>query len=183
MYETENPVAIQSKTWLVDALLKLMNEKPFKKITIQELANYAKLDRRTFYRNFESKEDILNYHIQILSDEYVVALLKEKIITIPLSLRVFFEITSKHKEFIILLKNNDLLMFLLNKFNELLPSIHSLVEEKFIDGYFASDDEDIEYIFAFNTGGFWNILIKWINEGFEKTPMEITEIVNKLMIK
>lgn len=182
MYETENPIAIQSKNWLVDALLKLMEEKPYKKITIQELADYAQLDRRTFYRNFESKEDILNYYITALSEEYVIALLRNESITIPICLREFFELADKNKNFVLLLRNNDLLMFLLNKLNELLPSIHDLVEDRFTYGFDAIDNEGIGYIFAFNIGGFWNILIKWINEGFDKTPKEIASIVNKLMI-
>ena len=180
MYETENPIAIQSKRWLEASLLKLMKEKPFSKITIQEIAEQAQLERRTFYRNFSSKEEILSFHIRRLSDELVVSLLEEAALTIPIVLRVFFEMAEKNKSFLLCLKENNLLMFLLTSFNDLLPSIHSLIEPKF-SGRF--ENENIEYIFAFNTGGFWNILVKWINGDFTHTPSEMAEIVHNLMTK
>ncbi len=180
MYETQNPIAIQSKKWLEASLLKLMEQKPFSKISIQEISNEAQLDRRTFYRNFSSKEDILSFHIKNLSDELVASLLEEPTLNIPTVLKIFFEKAEKHKTFLICLKDNNLLMFLLNSFNELLPSIHLIIESKF-NGQF--EDENIEYIFAFNTGGFWNILIKWINEDFTNTPAEMAEIVHGLMLK
>lgn len=40
-----------------------MKEKSFDGITISEITKNADLDRTTFYRNFRSKEDILNIGI------------------------------------------------------------------------------------------------------------------------
>lgn len=180
MNDTQNPIAIQSKEWLVSSLLQIMKKKPFRKITIQEIAMQAQLDRRTFYRNFSSKEDVLYYYIKKLSDEYVIALLKEQTLTIPITLRVFFEMVEVNKLFFIYLKENDLLIFLLNAFNDILPSIHTLIEPKF-SGKF--ENENIQYIFAFNIGGFWNILINWISGEFRHTPDEMAKILHELMTK
>lgn len=183
MYGSENPIAIQSKKWIVDALLKLMERKPLRKITIQEITEKAQLDRRTFYRNFESKEDVLNYYIKSLSEEYLVALLQEEEISIPMCLQIFFVVAEKHKAFLVQLRDNDLLMFLLNRFiNEILPTIHGLVENRSSCSLDLANEENKEYILSYNIGGFWNILVKWINEDLIKTPREIAEIVNKLMI-
>lgn len=180
MYDTKNPIAIQSKRWFVASLLDIMKSKPFNAITIQELSFHAKLDRRTFYRNFSSKEDVLSYHIKSLSEDLTTKLMKEDTLTIPIFLQAFFEIAKENKEFLICLKKNDLLLFLLNNFNELLPIVHSIVEQKF-SGTFMQ--ENIEYIFAFNTGGFWNILIQWIDGNFKQSPEDIAQIVHNLMIK
>lgn len=182
MFESENPIAIRSKKWMADALMALMEEKPFRKITIQELAERAQLDRRTFYRHFSSKEDVLNSYIKMLGDEYVAALLKNESISIPLCLQVFFEIADKHRAFLVQLRHNDLLMFVLNVFNQLLPSVHNLIKERFNGILSITHGDDIGYIFAFNMGGFWNILIKWIDENFSKTPVQLAEIVSKLMV-
>ena len=57
--ETTNITALRSKTWITESLLKLMEEKDFSKITITEIIKNADLTRQTFYRNFDSKEDIL----------------------------------------------------------------------------------------------------------------------------
>jgi AcrR family transcriptional regulator len=58
MKHTENPIALQSKRWIMESLIELMNKKTFQEITISELTAHADLGRRTFYRNFTSKEDV-----------------------------------------------------------------------------------------------------------------------------
>jgi len=61
--EITNPIAIQSREWLTNALLVLMEEKEFKNISITEIATKADLSRRTFYRIFETKEDMYTTRI------------------------------------------------------------------------------------------------------------------------
>ena len=41
------------------ALMKLMSEKDFSKITITELTSLAGVSRTAFYRNYNSKEEII----------------------------------------------------------------------------------------------------------------------------
>lgn len=45
---------------LQTALITLMGQKPFDKITISELVRRSGVSRTAFYRNYNSKEDILN---------------------------------------------------------------------------------------------------------------------------
>lgn len=45
---------------ITSALLEMMKTKPFDSITITGLTKRAGVGRVSFYRNFESKEDILN---------------------------------------------------------------------------------------------------------------------------
>lgn len=47
-----------------------MKIKSIHEITIKELADFAQLDRRTFYRHFKSKEDIIIYGIQKGAKDY-----------------------------------------------------------------------------------------------------------------
>lgn len=51
---------------LTNALLALLEEKPLHGISISELCNAAEVGRTSFYRNFETKEDILKAHIRHL---------------------------------------------------------------------------------------------------------------------
>lgn len=57
----ENPAMVRSRIALIDALIDLMKEKSFKKISIQEITDRAGLSRQTFYTNFETKEDIIKH--------------------------------------------------------------------------------------------------------------------------
>lgn len=62
----ENPVAAQSKPMLLIALLELIEHKLYSSISIKELAECAGLDRKTFYRNFTSKEEVLCHKMYLL---------------------------------------------------------------------------------------------------------------------
>ena len=47
-----------SRSWMCAALLQLMEEKPFNRISITEITKKAGVSRVTFYRHYTSKEDI-----------------------------------------------------------------------------------------------------------------------------
>ena len=49
---------IQSKGLIVQSLLYLMRKKSFHEIKITEICKKAGVSRLSYYRNFESKEDI-----------------------------------------------------------------------------------------------------------------------------
>ncbi|MCR2047618.1 TetR/AcrR family transcriptional regulator [Acetatifactor muris] len=51
---------------LTDSLLTLLAQKPIAEISISELCDLAGVGRTSFYRNFETKEDILKAHIRHL---------------------------------------------------------------------------------------------------------------------
>lgn len=66
-----NLTAEQSKRALADALLTLLETEPFAKITVSEIAGRAGLARLTFYRHFDSKETLLEWHLQRLFETYL----------------------------------------------------------------------------------------------------------------
>jgi AcrR family transcriptional regulator len=61
-----HPSSNISKNMLAQGLMELLEEKEYKAITITQLCEQAKIARRTFYRHFESKEDILSYYISCI---------------------------------------------------------------------------------------------------------------------
>ncbi|MBQ7784301.1 MAG: TetR family transcriptional regulator [Oscillospiraceae bacterium] len=53
---------------LQTALIYLMNEKPFDKITVTELVKRSGVSRMAFYRNYSSTEDILDEIIKLITN-------------------------------------------------------------------------------------------------------------------
>ena len=59
------------KESLTEALFILMRKKPFEEITITEISKLAGVSRISFYRNFDSKEDVLvKYLFEKSMDEF-----------------------------------------------------------------------------------------------------------------
>ena len=46
-----------------EAVLRLLRDKPLQEITISEICDEAGIGRTSFYRNFESREDVIRKYI------------------------------------------------------------------------------------------------------------------------
>mgnify|MGYP001144944150 CR=1 FL=1 len=164
----ENPLTVQSKQWILEALLKLMEEKDYEKITIKELTARADLDRKTFYRNFRSKEEgLCDLYIQMLQD---LPQLSAYSVT-----EAYLSLCRQDAHFFILLKRNNLLFLVLQKFDEYLPAINDL----FLSNPVYRGKSKLELIYQ--AGGFWNITIHWINDGMEESPEEMAEVISRII--
>jgi AcrR family transcriptional regulator len=57
--ETTDPRIVRSRRMLMEALVKLLNQKEFDDISIQEIADEATLNRATFYLHYPDKNALL----------------------------------------------------------------------------------------------------------------------------
>ena len=60
---------LRTRQFIMDAFAELLEQKPFEKIGINEIADLANINRSTFYLHFEDKYALL--------DEYIAELLKD----------------------------------------------------------------------------------------------------------
>jgi AcrR family transcriptional regulator len=58
------------KDYITQALFLLLRKKDFAEISIGEIAAKAGLNRSTYYRNFNSKEDIVRFYYRKILDKY-----------------------------------------------------------------------------------------------------------------
>ncbi len=65
-----NQTNLLVKECMVTAFIQLLKEKPLSCISISELTKRAGVSRMTYYRNYQSKEDILSSHLTDVLDEY-----------------------------------------------------------------------------------------------------------------
>ncbi|GAB2559151.1 TetR/AcrR family transcriptional regulator [Gracilibacillus alcaliphilus] len=173
---TNNPSAIRSRQWLTEALLSLMKEKSYDRITITEIAERADLDRSTFYRHFHSKEAILEQYLDQLAQEYLQRLAVGENMDMGKVAKIFISFWI-HIDFIRTARKNDLDSLLLKTFNKHLPSIHQLTKDKFA---YSISEENMEFALAFNAGGMWNILMKWIDSDFEHSYDDLVKAFEEI---
>ncbi|GEN88528.1 TetR/AcrR family transcriptional regulator [Oceanobacillus sojae] len=163
-HTSNNPSAIRSQKWLIEALLSLLEEKPYHKISIKEIAEKANLDRSTFYRHFDSKQALLEQYLDSLAQEYLRRLEAGENMDMGKVSKIFVAFWIEHIDFIRLTRKNDLDSLLLKAFNKHLPSIHRLTKDKFS---YSMNEAYMEIALAFNAGGMWNILMKWVDSDFK----------------
>ena len=174
MTKSENPIAIRSKNMLAEALLVLMHEKAFHDISISELTKRADLSRRTFYRLFSTKEEILLYYIYQIWEKACPTLYAAKdhsyFYTSYFHLKFWYE----NKEFALLLYQNDLII-ILQKFVDMISE--DVYKDQNGTNPLSQNQEALEYALAYSSGGALNVIWKWLSQGMKKTPDEVMELL------
>lgn len=107
--EARNAYVIEHIT---DALLKLLKDKPIGDISISELCDLAVIGRASFYRNFESKEDILRRYINEIFKEWTDDAGKKENRPLSELLGLLFGHFEKHRDFYSLLNERNLIYLL-----------------------------------------------------------------------
>lgn len=151
------------KDSITQALLKLLQTKMLDKISITEITNKAGVGRVSFYRNFESKEDILKKYTDKITDEFVKTQpfkydsqkFKDYII-------ILFNHLNNHKEYCLLLSKNNLLYLIKDTF------------DKYFLKKAANKNEQFNQMFI--SGGLFNIFQFWLDNGFKESPQELSNM-------
>lgn len=169
---SSNPSAIRSKTLITNTLLELMKTEEYHAITISELTLHCELTRKTFYRNYTNKDDVLNSYIEELFQEYQRELSNLSEFTPYNAVYTYFSFCKTHIEFFQLLEKQNLMTFILTNFEAFLCKIGSEFQHMDSGEYSVVT----KYNVAFSTGGFWYLLCQWLHSGAKEKPEEMAKI-------
>lgn len=167
-----NPITLKSKSWIVKSLIELMDKKPYSKITLKEICDNAELTRQTLYRNFLTKEAILEYYVDGLYHDFIKIISDKDNIVLYDLLITYFQYWYKNREFLKKLIDNNVYSILLDLHLKYLNSMAT--NEKLKNLTFVSSNS---YFNHYAAGGLWFALKKWIEDDVEKTPEEMANII------
>lgn len=152
---------------IADALFSLMKRKPFQQITVTEICEEAAIGRKTFYRNFELKEDVIDFQLDRLCEQYgkeIVGMNSEQ------HLRHHFEFIQKHSDFFIALYQNGFHQTAYAKFSVLLPETMPTWSENPVEQ---------EYRSQYTIAGIEAIQRVWVIRGFQESLDEVVQFVHQ----
>lgn len=174
MLQSMNPTARQSQQWIVQALLELMETTDYAGISVSEICRKSGLDRRTFYRNFDSKHDVLEQYIIHLGEEYINQYSKLDSPSGYLASKFFFDFWNGHLHFIKNIKKCGLSDFIFQRFEKFTKEHAELL----------IGDEVLklpaEYVFSYRIGGFWNVMLTWVESDIMLSPDEMASIISQI---
>lgn len=159
------------------ALFQLMEEKPFESITICELSKAADYDRKTFYRHFTSKEDVLKLYCSYILNEMAAMEKDLGTLTFYTGILSYFRFWEQHMDFLYLLEKHGLLHFMEDNQAELIYEyVGKQVQPEIPDNIEKATDFS-KYSVFFTYGGLWSILVYWLKQRPHETPEKLTEYV------
>ena len=154
------------------ALLNLMRKKSFSDIKVTEIVKVAGVGRTSFYRNFESREDVLKKYInQLYSDYFLTHKIPDNSSTEKERREHMlsrFQFIKQNSEFFVLLNKNGLLY-------EIFESIDSDIFNKI-----ATIDLENSYSSAFTSSGCVGVIREWINRKFRESEEELVDVFMEL---
>lgn len=155
------------KAGIINALFELMHEKSFSDISISELIRRADVARVSFYRNYESKEDVLLTLIDDVLEQYRKTLDEEEtdFYTYQNICRSF-EYFKKYGDFALDLYRFGYGSILLEKLNQFHEEIAGIMPNSSIEKYKL-------YMYM---GAFFNTAITWLKNGAEEETEDIAGI-------
>lgn len=166
---------------LGDALVSLMQEKPFDSITVQDVLDRAEVGRSTFYTHFSDKDDLLMSDADEFFEGMAMALSRHE----DKSDRVFpveefFNHLIEAKSFVEALKNSGRM----NDNMELAQEHFARgIERRFAEipkGAMIPMQERSVRAFA-HAGALLSLMKWWIDRGMQETPDEMDKLFHRIV--
>lgn len=175
----------KTKKALFDAFMKLLSEKPFDEITVNELCDAAGIRRATFYKHYSDKFDFLTAYTCLLRDRFDRLIWKG--IKPSLTPDYYVEYAKRLIHFIS--ENSGAVHNICN--SNLFPSVLAIiVEQNYKDTcerlrISVSEgmvlNASIETVAAMCTGGVAACVYGWIKSGKETNPDQLAEQVGAVV--
>lgn len=174
MYQGKNPTALQSQNLITEALLALMEEEPFQKITIKAVCAHAGVSRQTFYSLFENKEEVIGRRLDQLFEEYRKRFIEEKrAYTIRSLCDSIMECFVEQKKLLSLLVENHLDTLAREKSEAYLLHLDNI--------FHAYDHEDRDYAISFLAGAIISMVVYAIRKDDFTDSRKISDLVQKII--
>ncbi len=166
-----------TKRLIKEALIELLEKKPFNKITVTDLCNTAEINRSTFYSYYEDVPMLLR-EVQDEVISYIPT--PEKLPTVVESLESFFENMEKMFDFVIENKRLFNVLIAQSDSDAFVERVVRAVLSRYPKDFFREGTLEREYRVLFCLHGFIGIFKQWIIEDFPMTGREFAEIALSL---
>ena len=157
------------KECMADALLQAMTQKPFSKITVNEIANAAGVNRSTWFRNFTDKNDAITFKLVRMWYRWAAEHgMKERRRYTVENAGAFFAFNYGIKDILAVIRNA-----------ELQSCIYEAFYQVMMPQYDANPAECYEA--RFYSYGLFGLMDEWAKRGFCETPEQITQLFQDMI--
>ena len=162
-----------SKNCLFDALLKLIAEKDFDKITVSELTQVAGVSRATFYRYYKTISDVLLDFLETWPMGFPSDMTYEDH-TDHERVEMYYHYLVANKELFTLLAGD-----------RFIAALRNYMERVFVDGVFTPIINKMGYRTKYEVSAFigmvFNVTVDWIRGGMKEPLDDMIEESTKLI--
>lgn len=168
MRNTTNKLA---KECIATALIELMKKKEFSSISITEITQKAGVSRMAYYRNYTSKEDILNKYLEEVGQSVHDLIANQRSHTALMQYyTALFDQLGMHSDIGLAAYHANLGNLILNNINKFL----------FLTFAPQAGDTIAQYRLYYIAGAFYNVFIEWLKNGKKESCEEMALVCCKM---
>jgi len=157
------------KECMADALLRAMKRKPFEKITVTEITEAAGVNRSTWFRNFESKDEALTFKLVLLWYQWAGEHgMKDCRRYTAENVEDFFAFNASIQPVLETIYHAEQLPCVYDAFCHVMSAKSETTPAQAYEARFYSY-------------GLFGLLDEWIGRGFCETPQQLAEMLREMM--
>lgn len=162
-----------------EALLLLLEEKDYDRITVKEICKKAGVNRTTFYLHYEGMNDLLEETAAMINERFKESLSavpsgdpSKVVLTSEQYLRPYLEFIRKNRRAYKVIHEKEHLFHSQKVFNSFYETIFSPALS-----HFGVTEKEKKYVFAFYTQGTVAIIGKWLEDNCREEIEFIIELI------
>ena len=171
----------KTKDEIANALCSLLETEQYDVITIQEIADSCSVTRRTLYRHFKTKDEILHHCFKGCATQfsnYIAA-------RAPKDFRefciVYFSFWNENMNMLTILNKSGIMYRFASEFESLVLMMSSQIGQGDPKANAKQkENSKYKYHFAYRTAGFWHVTELWCQEHPRKSPKEMADIMMEI---
>lgn len=173
----------QTRLFIVNSLLELLNKRSYASITINMIVERAALGRRTFYRYFKTKDDAMEYIANLLMQQFANTIMDLHASGMEAVTVSYFRFWEQYIDILLLLKKARVLYFIEDHFETHIISVAKQV--KHVPDHMSTETlnelyQKYKYEFSIKLAGFWKATTIWCEETPRKKPEEMAKLITEL---
>jgi len=153
------------KEQITETLIKLLNDKNIEDISIRDLCETAQVGRASFYRNYETKEDVLRSHAQKLMKEWTRSVESDPSADISNLFGSLFAHYKDNGQFYTILCRNGMADIILDTIKDKIGITEDMKNSE-------------AYSKAFLAYGIYGWVREWIDRGMKESAEEINTMLS-----
>ncbi|MDR1575410.1 MAG: TetR family transcriptional regulator [Treponema sp.] len=171
----------RTRKWIFEALMILIAEQPYHKITVSDIIKRAGIARQTFYRNYKNKDEVM---IQYLKDSFtsnsfnmVDTSSKSNIQDIVITVNLNY-LLEHRKDLVLIMK----IPGIENIFSPKLTEWQNLLLDNYKRILSHENYVLFRYTVKYQLIGYLQVISDWFNNGMPIKAEKLNSILNKLTV-
>ncbi|MBH5316846.1 TetR/AcrR family transcriptional regulator [Paenibacillus sp. GSMTC-2017] len=180
----------RTRQFIKEALIKLMSEKSYSSISIQDITEYANINRSTFYYHYMDKEDLLQVSMDEMIAKAIVDVSTKQASNddskatyndydpVPFFIRMFEHIQS----------NAPFYRVMLEEAPTFRRRITEAIKQQYMESIALMQPDERQLIVSkqmlatFVSGAYISIIIQWLENNLADSVTEMAEQLSKIMM-